>query len=66
MFVYVYYNLGNIPVVCVSWGLPNHQMVYNICFIPKTKRTNSHKQYQQNNILFALKTLRVKLCSMEL
>ena len=46
MYIYIYmYNIiqvinnSNIPLHCVSWGVPNHQMVYNICFVPKTKRT---------------------------
>ena len=41
--------------------LPNHQMLYNICFIPKTKRTYSYKQYHENNILSILETLQYKL-----
>ena len=28
-------NNNNIPLHCVSWGLCNYQMVYNVCFIPK-------------------------------
>ena len=45
----------------VSWGLPNHHMVYNICLIPKTKRTYIYKQYHENNILSVLITLQCKL-----
>ena len=26
-------NNNNIPLHCVSWRLPNHQMVCNICFL---------------------------------
>ena len=29
-------NNNIIPLHCVSCGLPNHQMVYNICCIPKS------------------------------
>ena len=29
-------NNNIIPLHCVSYGLPNHQMVYNICYIPKS------------------------------
>ena len=29
-------NNNIIPLHCVSCGLPNHQMVYNICYIPKS------------------------------
>ena len=35
--------------------------VYNICFIPKTRRTYSYKQYHENNTLSVLKTLQCKL-----
>ena len=55
-----WYN-NNIPLHWVWWGLPNHQMVYNICFIPKTKRTYIYKQYHENNILSVLKTFQWKL-----
>ena len=51
IYIYIYIIIqvisnSNIPLHCVSWGVPNHQMVYNICFIPKTKRTYIYKQYQ--------------------
>ena len=26
-------NSNNLPLHCVSWGLPNHHMVYNVCFM---------------------------------
>ena len=35
-------------------------MVYNICFISKTKRTYIYKQYHEINILSVLKTLQCK------
>ena len=28
-----------------------NQMVYNICFIPKTKQTYNYKQYHEDNSL---------------
>ena len=54
-----------LPLHYVSWGLPNHQMVYivlfYICFIPKTKQANSYKQYRENNILSLFKNFSVNL-----
>ena len=47
-------NNNKIPLHCASWWLPNDQMVYNICFIPKTKETYIYKQYHENNILSVL------------
>ena len=71
IYIYIHYtilyytifqvtNNNNIPLHCVSWGLPNLQMVY-ICVIPKTKQTYIYKQYHENNILSVLKTLQSKL-----
>ena len=67
IYIYILYytilqvtNNNNIPLHCVSWGLPNLQMVY-ICVIPKTKQTYIYKQYHKNNILSVLKTLQSKL-----
>ena len=42
-------------------GLPNCQMVFNICFIPKGKQTYNYEQYPKNNILSVLKTLQYKI-----
>ena len=40
---------------------PDGLQFYKICFIPKTKRTNSYKEYQENNVLSVLKTVQCKL-----
>ena len=40
---------------------PDGLQFYKICFIPKTKRANSYKEYQENNVLSVLKTVQCKL-----